>query len=96
MNESNDASPGLWALAWRRLRADRVAMGSLAVVILFLLSVLLSGAGLVAADWEDEVAVNYAPPGFVGADPGLAALAARPRPRRRTPSIRWRPIWRSC
>jgi len=69
------ASPGLWTLAWRRLRADRVAMASLALVCLFLLSVLLSGAGLLAADWEDEVAVNYAPPGFVGPDPALAALA---------------------
>jgi peptide/nickel transport system permease protein len=70
-----NVSPGLWALAWRRLRADRVAMLSLAVVLLFLLSVLLSATGLVAADWEDEVAVNYAPPGFVGPDPALAALA---------------------
>jgi ABC-type dipeptide/oligopeptide/nickel transport system permease subunit len=66
---------GLWTLAWRRLRADRIAMLALAVVGLFLLSVLLAGAGLVAADWEDEVAVNYAPPGFVGPDPALAALA---------------------
>jgi len=74
------ASPGLWALAWRRLRADRVAMASLAVVLLFLLSVLLSASGVVAADWEDEVAVNYAPPGFVGADPALAALAQPARP----------------
>jgi peptide/nickel transport system permease protein len=68
-------SPGLWALAWRRLAADRVAMASLAVVLLFLLSVVLSATGLVAADWEDEVAVNYAPPAFVGPDPALAALA---------------------
>jgi peptide/nickel transport system permease protein len=75
-----NVSPGLWALAWRRLRADRVAMASLAVVGLFLLSVLLSGAGLIAADWEDEVAVNYAPPGFVGPDPALAALARPPAP----------------
>jgi peptide/nickel transport system permease protein len=74
-----NVSPGLWALAWRRLRADRIAMGSLAVVLLFLLSVLLSGAGLIAADWENEVAVNYAPPSFVGPDPALAALA-RPAP----------------
>lgn len=74
-----NVSPGLWALAWRRLRADRVAMASLAVVALFLLSVLLSGAGLIAADWEQEVAVNYAPPTFVGPDPALAALA-RPAP----------------
>jgi ABC-type dipeptide/oligopeptide/nickel transport system permease subunit len=72
-------SPGLWVLAWRRLRADRVAMVSLGVVGLFLLSVLLAACGLVAADWEREVAVNYAPPGFVGPDPALAALA-RPAP----------------
>jgi peptide/nickel transport system permease protein len=74
-----NVSPGLWALAWRRLRADRIAMASLAVVLLFLLSVLLSGAGLIAGDWENEVAVNYAPPSFVGPDPALAALA-RPAP----------------
>jgi peptide/nickel transport system permease protein len=75
-------SPGLWALAWRRLRADRIAMAALAVVLLFLLSVLLSATGLVAADWEDEVAVNYAPPSFIGPDPALAALAqpAAPSP----------------
>jgi ABC-type antimicrobial peptide transport system permease subunit len=60
------ASPGLWALAWRRLRADRVAMGALAVVAAFLVMLLLSSAGLLAADWEEEVAVNYAPPTFVG------------------------------
>jgi peptide/nickel transport system permease protein len=70
-----NVSPGLWALAWRRLRADRIAMASLAVVLIFLLSVLLSATGLVAADWEDEVAVNYAPPTFVGPDPALAALS---------------------
>jgi peptide/nickel transport system permease protein len=77
------ASPGLWLLAWRRLRADRLAMASLAVVVLFLSSVLLSAAGLIAADWEDEVAVNYAPPVFLGPDPALAALtkpAAPPPP----------------
>jgi ABC-type dipeptide/oligopeptide/nickel transport system permease subunit len=76
------ASPGLWTLAWRRLRADRVAMVSLAVVCLFLLSVLLSATGLVAAGWEDEVAVNYAPPAFMGPDSALAALSrpAAPAP----------------
>jgi peptide/nickel transport system permease protein len=72
-------SPGLWALAWRRLRADSVAMVALAVVAAFLLLLVLARAGLVAADWETEVGVNYAPPGFVGADPlqAPAALAAR-------------------
>jgi peptide/nickel transport system permease protein len=73
-------SPGLWALAWRRLRADRIAMVSLAVVCLFLVSVVLAAAGVVAADWEREVAVNYAPPTFAGPDPSLAALARPTRP----------------
>ncbi|MBA5636542.1 ABC transporter permease [Duganella sp. LX20W] len=59
------ASPGLWALAWRRLRADRLAMAALAVVAAFLLTLLLSASGLIVADWEDEVAVNYAPPTFM-------------------------------
>jgi len=68
-------SPGLWALAWRRLRADRVGMAALAVVAGFLLLVLLSATGMLASDWEEEVAVNYAPPTFVGADAAARALA---------------------
>ena len=69
-------SPGLWALAWRRLRADKVAMVSLAIVGLFLAMLVLSKAGLIVADWEDEVAVNYAPPSFLGGQGGLQAPAA--------------------
>ncbi|MFP5391916.1 MAG: ABC transporter permease [Gammaproteobacteria bacterium] len=72
----DSASAGLWTLAWRRLRADRLAMLSLAVVLGFLVLVGLSGAGLVAAGWEDEVAVNYAPPSFMGPDAQFAALTA--------------------
>lgn len=63
--------------AWQRLRADRVAMAALAVVAAFVLMVALSAAGLVAADWEDEVGVSYAPPGFVGATETAAAPALR-------------------
>jgi peptide/nickel transport system permease protein len=76
------ASPGLWTLAWRRLRADKVAMGSLAVVAAFLVMVAAASCGLVAADWEDEVAVNYAPPTFMGPDPSLPppTLEAGPVP----------------
>jgi len=61
-------SRGLWALAWQRLRADRVAMCSLAIVLAYLLMLLLSVTGLVAKHWDQEVGVNYAPPTFVGAD----------------------------
>lgn len=64
---SRPFSPGLWTLAWRRLHADRVAMVSLAVVLLFLAMLALSMSGLIADDWADEVGVNYAPPSFVGA-----------------------------
>lgn len=61
-------SVGLWALAWRRLRADRVAMVSLAIVAAFLLMLLLSVTGIIAKDWDKEVGANYAPPTFLGAD----------------------------
>ena len=63
----NKVSPGLWALAWRRLRADYTAMVALAIVAAFLIALLLSVSGLLAADWADEVGVNYAPPTFIGA-----------------------------
>ncbi len=67
MNVSSSVvSPGLWALAWRRLRADRIALIAMAIVGLFLLSLILSSSGLIAADWEAEVGVSYAPPGFIG------------------------------
>jgi peptide/nickel transport system permease protein len=61
-------SPSLWALAWKRLRADRVAMVSLVIVAFFILMMILSGAGLIAKDWAKEVGVNYAPPTFQGPD----------------------------
>ena len=67
-------SPGLWALAWRRLRSDRVAMVSLAIVAAFLLMIVLSATGLIARDWAREEGVNYAPPTFVG--PDAAAVPA--------------------
>ncbi len=74
MTARAQVSPGLWTLAWRRLRADRLAMFALAVVVAFLLLMLASSTGLVARDWSREVGVNYAPPGFVGADAALPTL----------------------
>jgi peptide/nickel transport system permease protein len=64
----------------RRLRADKVAMAALGVVAAFLLMVALSSAGLIAADWEEEVGVNYAPPTFLGPDPSLTAAAGQTEP----------------
>jgi peptide/nickel transport system permease protein len=72
-------SPGLWTLAWRRLKADRVGMVSLAIVAAFIVMMVLSATGLVAKDWSREVGVNYAPPTFVGPDEA-AAQAGRAGP----------------
>ena len=80
---SNQPSPGLWALAWRRMRAERIAMLALAVAVAFLLMLAMSSSGLIVADWEDEVGVNYAPPTFLGADPEAAAPAAQSDPAER-------------
>jgi peptide/nickel transport system permease protein len=60
-------SPGLWALAWYRLRGDRLAMAALAVVVVFVIMLILSATGVVARKWDAEIGVNYAPPTFVGA-----------------------------
>ena len=66
-------SPGLWTLAWRRLRTDNVAMVCLAIVAAFLMLVLLSGLNIIAGDWAKEVGVNYAPPSFLDYEPPPAA-----------------------
>jgi len=59
-------SAGVWSGAWRRLREDRVGLGSLAVVLAFFVLVVAAAAGLVAADWQVEKGVPYAFPRFVG------------------------------
>ena len=62
------ASASLPALAWRRLRRDRVGVASLAVVLLFLAMAVASSAGWIAGGWSKEVGVSYAPPVFLGPD----------------------------
>ena len=57
---------GVWRAAWRRLRGDRVGVVSLAVGAAFLLLILASSLGVVAADWQREIAVPNAPPAFMG------------------------------
>ena len=73
-------SPGLWTLAWRRLRSDSVAMVSLAIVAAFVVTMLLSGFGIVAKDWAREVGVNYAPPTFMGPDAATTPDTTAPAP----------------
>ncbi|MFG6447970.1 ABC transporter permease [Roseateles sp. BYS180W] len=73
MSSSSNAAPtrsqGVWAAAWRRLRADKMGMVSMVIVALCLLLVTASGLGLVAQNWQKEVAVPNAPPTFMGPAP---------------------------
>jgi len=66
-------SPGLWVLAWRRLRHDRVGMISLVIVAFFLLLMAASYAGLIASDWSKEKGVSYANPSFLAGRENLEA-----------------------
>ena len=67
-------SEGVWRIAWRRFRGDRVGMISLVVVCGFLLLIAAAASGLVAKDWQRERAVPNAPPGFMG--PAAAEAAS--------------------
>jgi peptide/nickel transport system permease protein len=67
-------SPGLWVLAWRRLIADRIAVVSMTIVAAFLLLTTGSMSGLIAAHWNDEVAIGYAKPGFVAESKATARI----------------------
>ena len=62
-------SEGIWAAAWRRLRADHVGWWSLLVVAGFFVLIALAVVGLVAKDWQREAGLPYAPPGFMGPAP---------------------------
>jgi oligopeptide transport system permease protein len=66
MTASMNRSRGVWAAAAARFRTDHVGQTSLVIVVLFLLLVLASSAGLVARDWQVERGVPDAPPTFMG------------------------------
>ncbi|ENU25957.1 ABC transporter permease [Acinetobacter modestus] len=67
LNESS-ASTGLWQLALNRLKSDRIAVVSFLVVLFYFILLALSMTGVIASNWNKEVAVSYAPPTFLGAD----------------------------
>ena len=69
---------GVWSAAWRRFRSDRVGLVSLGIVAAFLLLILLASLGLVASDWQREIGVPDAPPGFVGPGAKRAAVIDAP------------------
>jgi len=61
-----ERSEGVWHAAWRRFRGDRLGMVCSGVVAAFLLMIAASALGWVAGDWQREIGVSSAPPGFVG------------------------------
>ena len=72
----HQASPGLWMLAWRRLKRDKVGMVSLFVVVFFLLMIAGSYTGIIAKNWSKEVGVSYANPSFMAGAVNLEAVKA--------------------
>ncbi|HLL10733.1 MAG TPA: ABC transporter permease [Rubrivivax sp.] len=68
-------SEGVWQAAWRRFRGDRVGYWSMVVVAVFMLLIMMSGLGLVANNWQNEVGVPNAPPNFIGPKPSQAGGA---------------------
>jgi peptide/nickel transport system permease protein len=68
-------SEGVWHAAWRRFKRDRVGFVSMLIVLAFLLLIILSGVGLVAKHWQQEVGVPNAQPTLLGPAPPEASGA---------------------
>ncbi len=87
MTVTNHAeSPGLWVLAWRRFRHDRVGLVSFDIVLFFVALMAASWTGLIASDWSKEVGVSHAPPTFIG--PGVSATRPGVKPPAASESLR--------
>lgn len=80
-------SPGLWALAWRRLRQDTIGMVSLTVVVFFLAMMLASFTGLIAKDWSKERGVSYANPSFLAGAENLEARSMAAKEAAKAPPV---------
>ncbi len=68
----SERGDGVWHSAWLRFKRDRVGMVSALIVISFLLLILFAALGFVAKNWQKEVGVANAPPGFLGPRPAEA------------------------
>ena len=75
---------GVWALAWRRFRRDRLGFFSLIVVLAYAAVMIAAAAGWLARDWNSEAGVSFAPPTFLGPEeadsPQLARAAEGAQP----------------
>jgi oligopeptide transport system permease protein len=75
--ETRHDSAGPWRAAFRRLRRDRVGMVCVVIVAAYLATMALTAVGLVAGDWNREVGVSYANPGFLAHLENLEAASSR-------------------
>ncbi len=80
-------SPGLWTLAWRRLRQDNIGMVSLVIVGLFIAMMAASFFGLIAKDWSKEKGVSYANPSFLAGAENLEAKAMAQKDAAKAPPV---------
>ncbi|MBI2519329.1 MAG: ABC transporter permease [Bdellovibrio sp.] len=58
----NHKSKSLWQHAFETLMKDRYAVAAITVIGIYALIALLTGLGLIAADWSKEIGPSYAPP----------------------------------
>lgn len=75
--ETRHDSAGPWRAAFRRLRNDRVGMVCVLIVVAYMLTIFASAMGMVAKDWNREVGVSYANPGFLAHLENLEAKSSR-------------------
>ena len=68
---------GVWALAWQRFRRDRLGFFSLMVVLVYAAAMVAAAAGWLAADWNVEAGVSFAPPAFVGPEEAVSPQLAK-------------------
>ncbi|MEO8936568.1 MAG: ABC transporter permease [Burkholderiaceae bacterium] len=75
-------SSGVWRASAKRFLRDRVGVVSLAVVVLYMLVIVASWLGWIAADWQVERGVSFASPAFLGnvenLEAGTRAIVATP------------------
>ncbi|MBV9192071.1 MAG: ABC transporter permease [Betaproteobacteria bacterium] len=67
---------GVWTLAWRRFKRDRLGVASLVVVVIYAAVMLAAASGLIVRNWGDEAGVSFAPPTFLGPEQESQQLAA--------------------
>jgi len=75
--ETRHDSAGPWRAAFRRLRSDRIGMVCVVIVAGYLVTMALTAVGVVAGDWNKEVGVSYANPGFLAHLENLEAASSR-------------------